>query len=261
MLSASVFGGPTDTPVERTGERKPLIAPWWHTVLIVAIILAVAVLGLLRRSDAAIAQHHVREYGATLGWEWLLLAFTLGGVWLRSRSAGVRELLGPRRYSWAQDAWAAALFWIPSTIALGALGALLKRAGAGTPQQVLSAIAPHTAAELALFLALSASAGFCEELIFRGYLMEQCTRLAALVSRGRGDRIPVWAGALASSIVFGTAHLYEGVSGVGAITVFGLMFAWLALRRRSLRAGMIVHAWHDAVSGIALYLLTRAHAI
>ena len=64
-----------------------------------------------------------------------------------------------------------------------------------------------------------------------------------------------------SSIIFGAAHLYEGVSGVVAITLFGIMFAWLALRRRSLRAGMLAHAWHDAVSGIALYLLTRAHAL
>ena len=253
-------------PREPAAELRPLIAPWWHTVLLVVIILAVAMLGFLRRSKSTVAQHHLGEYAATLGWEWLLLALALSGVWLRTRSAGVRQLLAPgAQYSWAQDAGAAALFWLPSTIVLGILSALLKRAGAGSPQQVLAAIAPHTAGELALFLALSASAGFCEELVFRGYLMEQCTRLAAFASRGRRDksalRFDAWSGALLSSIVFGTAHLYEGISGVVTITVFGLMFAWLARRRRSLRAGMIVHAWHDAVSGIALYLLTRVHAI
>jgi membrane protease YdiL (CAAX protease family) len=37
---------------------------------------------------------------------------------------------------------------------------------------VLIDLVPHTGFELALWLMLSASAGFCEELIFRGYILK-----------------------------------------------------------------------------------------
>jgi hypothetical protein len=33
------------------------------------------------------------------------------------------------------------------------------------------------------------------------------------------------------------------------IFVYGAMFGFLALWRKSLRPGMMVHAWHDAFSG------------
>ena len=245
---------------QSAGRTRSLIAPWWHTVLLLLLIFGVSLLGLSRRSHAGMAEHHVRKYAMTIAWEWVLLALTLGGVWLQTGSYGVRMLHGIRWRGWSgllDDARAALLFWLSSTLVLGLIGLLLKRAGAGTPQQVLTALAPRSVAELALFLALSATAGFCEELVFRGYLMEQCTRIGAVWT---GQR-KVWVGAAVSSVIFGAAHLYEGVSGVVAITVFGMMFAWLAIARRSLRAGMFAHAWHDGISGVALYLLVRAHAL
>ena len=44
------------------------------------------------------------------------------------------------------------------------------------------------------------------------------------------------------------------------IAAYGAMFSVLALQRRGLRAGMIAHAWHDSVSGVALVLL-RHHGL
>jgi hypothetical protein len=65
---------------------------------------------------------------------------------------------------------------------------------------------------------------------------------------------------LASSLIFGVAHGYEGASGIIAITVYGAMFCLLTIKRDSLRPGMMAHAWHDIFSGIALMLLKHAHA-
>ncbi len=39
------------------------------------------------------------------------------------------------------------------------------------------------------------------------------------------------------------------------IAAYGAMFGVLALLRRGLRTGMIAHAWHDSISGLALVLL------
>jgi hypothetical protein len=101
-----------------------------------------------------------------------------------------------------------------------------------------------------LWVLLSISAGICEELTFRGYLLQQFSRA--------GQRL--WIGVLASSLLFGVAHGYEGASGIIAITIYGAMFCLLTIKRDSLRPGMMAHAWHDIFSGIALMLLKHAHA-
>ena len=45
------------------------------------------------------------------------------------------------------------------------------------------------------------------------------------------------------------------------LAVFGALFSLLALFRRSLRAGMIAHGWHDLIAGLALALLRSYHLI
>jgi hypothetical protein len=46
-----------------------------------------------------------------------------------------------------------------------------------------------------------------------------------------------------------------------AITAFGAMFRALAIARRSLRPGMMAHAWHDIFSGAMLALLRHFHPL
>jgi membrane protease YdiL (CAAX protease family) len=234
-------------------QPNQLIAPLWHSLLLAAVVLAVSTLGLTSKAHHSLATHHMREYSVTIAWEWLLAAAVLWGVWLRRTPLG--SLLGGWRNNiraWLADIAAACIFWIGSTVILGAVAVLLRLAHIRLPEQTIASLAPTNAAELALFIALSLSAGFCEELLFRGYFQQQVERLA-------GGR--VWVGIAASALLFGCAHFYEGLAGVIAITLFGAMFSLLALERRSLRAGMIGHAWHDALSGIALFVLRQQHML
>lgn len=39
--------------------------------------------------------------------------------------------------------------------------------------------------------------------------------------------------------------------------IFGVMFVFLALWRRSLRPEMMPHAWHDTFPGALLFIVTR----
>ena len=94
--------------------------------------------------------------------------------------------------------------------------------------------------------------GFVEEVVFRGYLQRQ------FIGWARGG---VVAGVLASAVVFGGAHAYQGVRNIALLTVFGVLFSLLALYRRSLRAGMFAHSWHDLIAGLALALLKSSHLI
>jgi len=91
-----------------------------------------------------------------------------------------------------------------------------------------------------LWVLLSISAGFSEELVFRGYLQRQLTALTGSVT----------VALLLQSALFGIAHGYQGWRSCMAIAVYGALFTMLALWRRSLRPGMTAHAWTDIVGGL-----------
>ena len=108
-------------------------------------------------------------------------------------------------------------------------------------------LAPHTWLGLSIFVALSITAGFVEEIIFRGYLQRQ---IAAFSGN-------IYVGLIVSAIVFGAAHGYEGGRRMVLICILGLMFGVLALWRKSLRPGMIGHGLFDSFQGVLLFVATR----
>ena len=226
------------------------IAPWWHTVLLLLPLLGFSLLGALKSAHLTIGQRHIPQYAATLAWEWILAAFICWGIHMRKTP--LRQLLGVRRKTlqdWRDDLAIAAVFWIGSMIILAGLGALLRLAHFSAPQKALARLAPQNTMELLLWVILSVSAGICEELTFRGYLLQQFSHAS--------NRL--WVGVLLSSLLFGVAHGYEGASGMIAITIYGALFCILAIKRGSLRPGMMAHAWQDIFSGIALMLLRHVH--
>jgi len=69
----------------------------------------------------------------------------------------------------------------------------------------------------------------------------------------------VIAGIILQSVVFGGAHLYQGLKGVVVITVYGAMFGVLASMVKSLRPGIMQHGAQDSLSGIAGVFLKKYH--
>jgi membrane protease YdiL (CAAX protease family) len=112
---------------------------------------------------------------------------------------------------------------------------------------MLGALAPHTYLEAGLFVLLSVCAGLCEEIIFRGYLQSQFRAM------GRSAII----GIVAAAAIFGLAHGYQGGRMMIVIGVYGMFFGILAHFRKSLRPGMMAHAFQDSLSGIVLFTLVR----
>jgi uncharacterized protein len=236
------------TSIARTEDSRTgrLLAPLWHTAVILLLLLGVSVVNVLARHAASESRSHYALYSITLVWEWILLALMHWGLLMRGTP--LRQLLGVRRRG-ATELWtdiAIALgFWFGSLIALGAAGFLLRftRLHPEDIRGIVSRMAPASAGELALWFALAISAGICEELIFRGYLQQQFSALTR----------HAWLGIAISAVFFGLAHGYEGKSGMLLITLYGALFGMLAHFRRSLRAGMFAHAWHDSLSGLVLY--------
>jgi membrane protease YdiL (CAAX protease family) len=105
---------------------------------------------------------------------------------------------------------------------------------------------PHTPAELRLFLAVSLAAGVCEEIVSRGYLLAYFDSLVG----------PAGA-VLASTLLFGLDHAYQGAAGVMKTAVWGLLYAGAYVATGSLLAPMLLHFAVDAASGMVAYLALR----
>ncbi len=243
---------PAQSTQRQTYDRGGLLAPWWHTALMVLMIIGLSVAGARQlRSFGNQPLHLVANYSLTIAYEWILAGLVLWGIHMRK--VPLRQLLGEQRpgaRAWLVDLGIALGYWAVALTVLAVLGSVLVKISGShiDPQKigdVTQKLTPVTGVEMILFLVLSISAGISEELVFRGYLQQQFANM------GRS----VWAGVALSALVFGGAHGYEGVAGVLLIAVYGAMFGVLALLRRGLRTGMIAHAWHDSISGLALVLL------
>ncbi len=231
----------------QSGERR-LLAPPWHTALLVAVLLLGSISGSGSHHLLARGGSKLPQYIWGIGWEWILAGLVWLGIRKRYR---LRDVIGGRWASFDDfflDILIAALFWTIAAVVL-ATGAKLMHLDQAekidTMRRQLGFLTPNTRLELGVWFLLSSTAGFCEEFIFRGYLQLQF----AAMTRS------MLAGALLSAVVFGASHGYEGGARMILIGIFGLMFGLLAWWRKSLRPGMIAHAWHDALSGAVLRML------
>ncbi len=103
---------------------------------------------------------------------------------------------------------------------------------------------PRTPGEHRWFMALSITAGFCEELTYRGFIV-----WALMPALG------LYGAAATSVIIFGVAHAYQGRAGTIRATLTGAVLAMLALATHSVIPGMVLHAIIDLATGYTAYTL------
>jgi uncharacterized protein len=224
-------------------STRPLIAPAWHTIVFIAIFVGLSVIGgffqhaAKQQPQAPVPSGNaVPGYISVVVFEWLLVLYVRMGV--HKRGVRLRDLVGGR---WAtpkaamRDIALGAGLW---AVWIGLMNAHLLGGGTNAAQGLL----PRGILESLEWIPVALSAGFCEEVAFRGYLQKQFQAITG--SAG-------WA-VLFQAIVFGIGHLYEGVGPVERITLFGVLFGLLALWRKSLRPGMIAHAWSD-IFGVIIF--------
>jgi membrane protease YdiL (CAAX protease family) len=246
--------------------------------VLVVVIVALSIHSAWRFSSTQHEINRLRTYGSAAVMDVLMLAWI--GFGLHLEKIPFRSLLGSCPLSFRsilRDLSYAAIFWIAALMVLGSLGSAWSRTEALLTHQApamhapknaqealasdpaklqtlraLKRLAPVNGREIAAWMLLCLLVGFTEEVVFRGYLQRQFTLWA------RGS--VAW-GVIASALVFGSGHIYEGARGVFLIAAFGALFGLLAIYRRSLRAGMMAHAWHDLITGLAVTLLSAKHLI
>jgi membrane protease YdiL (CAAX protease family) len=222
--------------------------PYWHTVVLVAVILLLS-LGNAQAQNLHEGISHLRLYIGTMVYEWLLTLY----VWWGLRRAGMslRELVGGRWHSLGDcvlDGLIAAGTWMGALmiLALAAWMMGLQHTNLEEAQKQLSGLAPQNTLEIVLWICLSSTAGICEEILFRGYLQMQFTRLL---------RSP-WTALLVASALFGLSHGYEGPQRMVLIALLGFIFGLVSMARKSLRPAMMAHTLHDTISGLMLRALS-----
>ncbi len=112
--------------------------------------------------------------------------------------------------------------------------------------QKLLVILPHTHLELGAFVALSLTAGFCEEFIFRGYLIWFFQ-----------PWLSWWGSAALCAIFFALGHSYQGIAGILRTGILGLVFIFVYAISGSLWPAIILHALIDIGSGLLGWLVVR----
>lgn len=228
----------------KLSPKPRLAAPLWHTLGLLMIQLAISLALLRMRSRGSLAGEQHREniilYLSVIGSEWALAVY----LWLGELIPGatkVRDLVGGRwssRKDVLRDIGIAALVWILFT----AVAVLMNFVLGPSHLESVGFLTPRGAAEVTLWVMMSVTAGFCEELVFRGYLQRQFLALTGSAALA----------VLVQAVLFGIAHWYQGAKMMIVITGLGVLFGILAHWRKSLRPGMIAHAWGDIVNLIAI---------
>lgn len=185
----------------------------------------------------------------------------LGGEWLATLVIGVQWVAAHR-------AWAELGLTTPNSLGFGiGTGAIIgvtalllmqtRTVARLTPEKraaVLSRfqgegvgfLLPRTPQENRWFVALSVTAGICEEVIYRGFVVWALHPWLGL-----------WPAAAVSVVLFGLAHSYQGRRGAINATAVGAVLGLLAIVAHSIVPGMILHAIIDIGSGATGYAIFR----
>lgn len=220
------------------------VAPRRHTFLLIAVFLLFTLGGaFFQRGQSVQPQatqrtHILPLYFSVIAMEWGLVFYLWKGG-LRRTGTSLRDLIGGRWLgpaAFLKDFSLAAGLWCVWTVFGKAWALWIPADGAASIQSML----PTQPLEILLWIAVSISAGFCEETVFRGYFQRQ---FEALTHR-------TWLALILQAALFGVAHGYQGAEACIRIAILGLLYGMLALWRKSLRPGMLAHAGFDILSGI-----------
>lgn len=218
--------------------------PTLHTLFIVAIciLLPLAEVPRWRRlrsnSTSAARLGHYREVIVLL---WLLAA---AAVWLAAPASllaaprnmgGMAWLTGSAALRWLVQGGALLLVAVMTAHALRSLVNAEVQRQYAVAAQPLQFMLPVGARERRWWVLVAVSAGVCEELVYRGFV------LSYFGEQGFG-----LAGAwLLSTAAFGLAHAYQGLGGILRTAVVGGLLGLVAIASGHLALAMLLHAVID----------------
>lgn len=220
------------------------IAPLWHTLLLLVFVLSPTHVWSTVFESIGINPHgRLSKYAITVGIQWLLILFVAVGLRVRHRS--LSSLIGrtwtKARY-FSEDLTAALLFSI-CVVVLGVFLFILF--GSPVLERRPSAILPQSLPELIGWVPLAISAAVVEELIFRGYFLQQATAYTGSVNSA----------ICMQAVVFSLSHGYsQTLAGFSHKFILGLLFGFLTKYRKGILPATISHSIFDITAGVVGFL-------
>ena len=218
-------------------QALPAVASAYHTVGLLVAVVAVSVLAAISggMSDwmTTLARPRARLllYMQMVFVQWVYVGY----VWIGTRrsSISLRSLIDSSKLDvsrWLRYLGVAIggfVLWL----AIGAGLSSFLRPSADDLRN-LSQMFPRGPMESALWVIFSLSAGFSEELVYRGYLLRQFRALS-------GSALGAL---LLQAVVFGVAHLVLPMALVVSVVILALLLGGLAIWQKSLVPGIILHS-------------------
>jgi|HubBroStandDraft_6_1064221.scaffolds.fasta_scaffold00723_4 membrane protease YdiL (CAAX protease family) len=226
--------------------RRPIYADIRHMIAknLIALFLIVAVpiwdhFETKRLKNSTDPRVKIRSYKKTIGWLWSFsvlacIVFGWRAVLTIRRHAGEASWLpGPSFVIGFTGAAVVALF-VPIIVMMRSETA---RARVAKSLERLNFILPGTAEERRWFVLVAITAGVCEEILYRGFLIQYF--------REQPVHLGLVQALVLSACVFGIAHLYQGIIGIVQTAILGALFGVLFVTTGSLVLPMILHALID----------------
>jgi uncharacterized protein len=218
------------------------LAPRWHTALLVSLMLLVAALGSVLAARGALVTAPTPNVSRILfvylptvivSWSMAFYCFRIG----RKKNV-LSELVG-KRWTTPTRALVDLLLGFALLVFIDGSETIYSHFSHASSNPAVLAILPQTVSEKCAWVVLASSVGFCEEVIYRGYLRTQFT--------GFFNSLTV--GVVVQAVLFGIAHGEQGVATAIRFAIYGIGFGVIAVKRRSLLAGIACHIAIDLSSG------------
>ena len=240
-------------PPQPEARPKP-IASWLHTVALFVLLTLTTLVGRSRASAPHVSPVPLAmHYASTMLLEWVLLALVLAGI--HQRRAFLARAFRNRAATLVQSLSLGVAVYLCGFVAIAFVSiALLKTPLAQHRNEAfVLAMLPRTRVDFLLWFGVSLSAGICEELIFRGYLLQQ------LIAWTRRPALSI----VLAAVLFGSVHLYEGLGAILPLAALAIVYGFVAQRSHGdLRAVIVAHTLQDflvGLLGLARPFLERTH--
>jgi membrane protease YdiL (CAAX protease family) len=167
---------------------------------------------------------------------------SLWGLAVVAAIAASESGFNPRLLGVIELPWPTFLLWLVVSLAGASAVVVGFKAFGLSETPVLQHLIPETAAEKAVYVGVSLSAGICEELVFRGFLI-------AAINVASGSIVLA---VLLSAGAFGIAHAHQNAIGALRATMLALVLTVPLLVTGSLYPGIAAHAIVDLAGGLWL---------
>ena len=206
---------------------------------------------LARRVEEDPAHARTNTYLWTIGLQWGLTLVLLAWWAYAGRPPGDLGLIAPQGSArlWTIVICAAAVTFFASQARSVARSESAQRSVRAQldSQPSVRVILPSSPREMRTFGAVAVTAGICEEILYRGYLLYYLR-----------SWLPGAAAIVATVAAFGIAHAYQGRRGILLTGIAGAVAMGLYLFTGSLTASIVLHAVIDLANGYMAYRVLKS---